>query len=118
MTFGKNEFHYASSLPQNRSEAIFTISTAAPTNITKVHVTDLKASATGSSTIEFGIISTTATSIQNLKFDLGTTDNINFSWELPYPVLIPATTGETRYFAGSASATGVRYVIDGYVETV
>ena len=118
MALGKNEFHYASSLPQDRSEPIFTISSAAPTNVTKIHITDLKVSATNLATVEFGVISTTATDIQNIKFDLGTTDSVSFGWKLPYPILIPATTGETRYFAGSASDTGVKYVIDGYIEKV
>ena len=110
-------FQYSSSLPA-ANEKLFDVGSTDALTIRKLHITDLKISNTNaaSKTVKFHVASVSAAG-QALEFDVPGTTCVNYSWQVPHQFNWVSSTLEHRPFVGSASATGIKYSITGYVET-
>jgi len=105
-----SEFQYSSALTASKTN-IIDVGTA--TNSYTIKVTDLKMTNATAVTVKFYQAST---SNKGLEFDIPENSVTNLTWEMPYGISIVSSSGESRPFVGSASGTGVKYSISGYIE--
>ncbi len=95
------------------AEDIFTIGTA-NTNLRKIRITDIIVTGTDAErTIKFYPENT---SIQPIDLTIGSGQNLTHTFTLPYEMDVTASTQVTRSIVASASATGCKYIICGYLE--
>jgi len=111
-----SQFQFASTMGTT-AETIFTIGSA-NTNVRKINITDLKVTS-GGVAANFKIYPdnyTEAGEVQALDFHIASSSSLDFSWEIPYKMIVTGSTGETRHIVSSADAVGVKFVISGYIE--
>jgi hypothetical protein len=107
-----SEFHYASSMGAT-GEAIITIGTANTSNY-KIKITDLKMTCGG--TARTAKLFLSSSDAQALEFDMPANSVQNLSWEIPFGMSVVASTLEPKRFLASASGTGIKYSVSGYIE--
>lgn len=111
--YSVNEFNYASSMPITK-QSIITVGTANNSTRKTVCVTDIKMSCATAANVKFYVSSYAGGKTLNLT--LAANSCQNFTFITPYKVTMLSSTVETRRFVASASVTGVKYFISGYIE--
>jgi len=107
-----SEFRYSSAIGITE-DSFLNVGTVNNDNIV-VRITDVKMSCATAVTVKF--YSEYGTAGNALEFDLPANSVIGLQWELPPRFLIEGTTGATRNMVASASGTGIKYTISGYIE--
>ena len=111
-----SKFQYASTKVASASgaDAILTIGTTEADGFHKFQVTDIKMSCgVAAATVKFFIPGGLG---QALEFDLASSSNADYSWQMPYEFTATSGTGATKKLVGSASVAGVKYAVSGYID--
>jgi len=111
-----SEFYYASSLTAVAQAIVpaYGTTTAAVGKYKRVRITDLKIS-TGGTTCNIDIGGTNS-NWKRMSFVVGTSTNVDYKWDIPYPLDCTSATAAAHMIYGSASAVGTRVVITGYYD--
>ena len=108
------EFHFSSAIAASR-QTILPIASV-DSSFKRIRITDLKMTCGGTArTVKFYVASY-STYGKALEFDMPANSITNFAWEIPYVFSVVSSTLETRPLVSSASGTGVKFSISGYVE--
>ena len=111
-----NEFHYSSAGAIAGEYFVASVGTTGGANLRKtIRITDLKATCATAATIQ--IIGKGADILpQGLDFDLPANGSYNFSWITPYKMSLVSSTTAAVGFVASASGTGVKYSVSGFID--
>lgn len=112
--YSTNNFNYASAMPITK-QTIFTLGTVDNSSRKTINITDLKMTCATAVNIKF-FVSSYASFGRTLNLNLSANSTHNFTWETPYKVSMVSTTVIPRRFVASASVTGVKYFMSGYLE--
>ena len=107
-----SEFRYSSTIGITE-DSFLNIGTANNDDIA-VRITDIKMSCATTVTVKF--YSEYGTAGNALEFDLPANSVTGLQWELPPRFFVKGTTGATRNMVASASVTGIKYTVSGYIE--
>lgn len=108
-----SEFHYSSALSASKENIIDRGTTNNKSY--NILISDLKMSCGGSArTVKF--YQATVSGGKSIELDMPADTIANLTWEIPFKIYMTASTTESRPFVGSASGTGVKYSISGYIE--
>lgn len=110
------QFQYSSAIPATKETiAGLALGTADATTERDIRITDLKMSCGGTGrTIK--LYTASYSSEQALEFDVPANTIVDLHWDVPYKLTMLSSTAETRRFVASASGTGVKYSVSGYIE--
>ena len=108
-----NEFRYSSAIGITK-DSFLDIGTVNNESV-GVRITDIKMSCATAVTVKFYCASY-GTAGKALEFDLPTTSVTDLKWEIPPRFFIKGTTTENRNMMASASGTGIKYSVSGYIE--
>jgi hypothetical protein len=115
-----SKFQYATTA-SGAKQAVFMISSndAFVNCLRKYKITDIKLSG-GISKGKFTLYTSAAYGSSGigkiLSFNVGSTENTNFTWSAPYEFGILGSSGGYRYLYASATPATLTYTISGYVE--
>ena len=109
-----NEFRFSSAMAAS-TESFLNIGTANTEN-TVVRITDLKMSCGGSARTVKLYCASYGTAGQALEFDLPANSVTDLKWDIPPKFLVAGTTGQVRNMVSSATGTGVKFTVSGYIE--
>ena len=107
-----SEFRYSSAIGI-AEDSFLSIGTVNNDDIA-VRITDVKMSCGTAVTVKF--YNEYGTAGKALEFDLPANSVNNLQWDIYPRFFVEGTTGETRNMVASASGTGIKYSISGYIE--